>query len=134
MRKACGFTLLELMLVVIIIGVLVAMVAPRLTGRAEEARMNAAKTDIHANIATALDLYEFDVGYFPQDLKELWEKPASPPPSYRGPYLKRPIGNDPWGTPYAYTQQGSGKGYTLVSYGPNRTSGDQDDIKAEIVP
>ena len=129
-----GFTLIELMLVVVLIGILVAMVVPRLTGRAEEARVKAAEADIHSNIATSLDLYEFDVGQYPAQLKELWERPASLPPGYKGPYLKRPVENDPWGTPYMYNQEEGGKGYTLVSCGPNRLSDDQDDIRGGVTP
>ncbi|MCQ9205861.1 MAG: type II secretion system protein GspG, partial [Omnitrophica bacterium] len=65
LNKRAGFTLIELMLVVIIIGALVAMVMPRLTGRSEQARVQASKADIEANIATALKLYELDNGSFP---------------------------------------------------------------------
>lgn len=133
-QNSVGFTLIEMMLVVIIIGILAAMVAPRLTGRAEEARIQSAQADIHSNMTMALDLYEFDVGYFPSVLNELWEKPAQPLPGYKGPYLKRAIGADPWATPYAYTPLGGGKGYRLSSAGPDRQQGTEDDIKAESLP
>jgi general secretion pathway protein G len=133
-QNRLGFTLIEMMLVVIIIGILAAMVAPRLTGRAEEARIQSAQADIHSNITMALDLYEFDVGYFPAILNELWEKPAQSPAGYKGPYLKRAIGADPWATPYAYTPLGGGKGYRLSSAGPDRQQGTEDDITAESLP
>ena len=80
MRNNSGFTLIELMLVVIIIGALVAMVMPRLTGRGEQARVVAAQADIDANIATALKLYELDNGVFPsteEGLSALLTKPGS---------------------------------------------------------
>ena len=64
-RDKKGFTLVELMLVVIIIGVLVAMVAPRLAGRSEQAKIAAARADIEANLSSALDLYEIDNGTYP---------------------------------------------------------------------
>ncbi len=71
-----GFTLIEIMLVVIILGVLAAMVVPRLAGRSEEARKSIAKTDIESNIPLALDLYEVDTGSFPDNLDALREAPA----------------------------------------------------------
>ena len=89
-----GFTLIEIMLVIIIIGVLVAMVVPNLAGRGEQARRMAAKADIESNLATALDLYELDSGRFPtteQGLISLLEKPGSTPVpvNWSGPYLKK---------------------------------------------
>ena len=96
-----AFTLIELMLVVIIIGVLIAMVAPRLSGRSEQAKQAAARADIEANIATALDLYELDGGQYPttkQSLSALVVKPTSAPEpkDWRGPYLEK-IPADPCG-------------------------------------
>ena len=100
-----GFTLVELMLVVIIIGTLVAMVMPRLAGRTEQARRAAAKADIEANIGSALDLYEIDNGSYPESLNALLEKPSGAS-AWKGPYLKKkPM--DPWGNPYAYKYPGA---------------------------
>ena len=79
-EKKIGFTLIELMLVVIIIGALVAMVMPRFTGRGEQARVAAAKADIQANISTGLKLYELDNGSFPsseEGLNALLNRPSS---------------------------------------------------------
>src|SRR3989338_1129755 len=98
-----GFTLIEIMLVVIIIGVLAAMVIPNLSGRGEQARRAAAKADIEANLSAALDLYELDNGRYPtteQGLAALVQKPvAAPEPlHWKGPYLKKKrIPQDPWG-------------------------------------
>jgi len=91
MKGIKGFTLIELMLVVVIIGALVAMVMPRLTGRGEQAKVAAAKADIEANIATALKLYELDNGEFPstaEGLTALLQK-VSNAPGWKGPYLEK---------------------------------------------
>ena len=120
MRNRIGFTLIELMLVVIIIGALVAMVMPRLSGRGEQARVAAAKADVQANIATALKLYELDNGRFPsteEGLNALLSKPASAA-GWNGPYLeKKPI--DPWGKEYKYKSPGEHRpaDYDLYSLG-----------------
>lgn len=116
--KKRAFTLIELMLVVIIIGVLAAMVMPRLVGRSEQARTATAKADINANIALALDLYEMDHGKYPAGLEELLSKEG------KGPYLKKPP-KDPWGNVYKYEQLDSGKDYKLCSDGPD--AGKSDD-------
>lgn len=118
-RKA--FTLVELMLVVIIIGILVAMVMPRLAGRTNEARRAAARADIESNISSALDLYELDNGSYPESLDALMEKKG------KGPYLKkRPI--DPWGNPYVYKYPGAHGDYDLYSYGKDGVEGGGDDV------
>ncbi len=114
-----GFTLIELMLVVIIIGALVAMVMPRLTGRGEQARAVAARADIITNIATALKLYELDNGNFPSGedgLDALLNKSASAN-NWNGPYLERkPL--DPWGREYKYKSPGEHRtDYDLYSLG-----------------
>ncbi len=126
-----GFTLIELMLVVIIIGALVAMVMPRLAGRGEQARVTAARADIEANIATALKLYELDNGNFPgssEGLNALLTKPSSAN-NWNGPYLERkPI--DPWGREYKYKSPGEHRqsDYDLYSLGKDGTES-ADDVK-----
>jgi general secretion pathway protein G len=129
-----GFTLIELMLVVIIIGVLAMMVVPRFAGRTEQARRAAAKADIEVNIATALDLYELDNGNYPtteQGLEALMKKPTtSPEPvNWNGPYLRK-TPKDPWGRPYVYRSPGEHnlEDYDLFSYGPDGAES-EDDIK-----
>lgn len=123
-----GFTLVELMLVVIIIGILVAMVMPRLAGRAEQAKAAAARTDIEANIGTALDLYELDNGSYPTTSEGLAALRTKPPSAanWRGPYLKKEP-KDPWGNPYIYTSPGAhNSDYDLSSYGKNGVEGGDD--------
>jgi len=135
MKKA--FTLVELMLVVIIIGILVGMVVPRLVGRSEEARKTAAKADINGSIATALDIYEMDVGSFPEKLDELCTQPTDDKKKnrWKGPYLKKcsednPVPKDPWGQEYKYTYDKNKKMYELWSCGPDGqdNSREGDDI------
>jgi general secretion pathway protein G len=129
MRGKKAFTLIELMLVVIIIGALVAMVMPRLAGRSEQAREAAAKADVQVNIATALKLYELDNGDFPttsEGLKALLSKPSSAP-NWNGPYLeKKPI--DPWSREYQYKSPGENRpyGYDLYSLGKDGVESEDD--------
>lgn len=133
--KCKAFTLIEIMLVVIIIGILAAMVIPNMAGRGEQARVAAARADIDANLGTALDLYELDNGQYPtteQGLNALLVKPFSSPmpTNWHGPYLKKKrIPVDPWGREYKYMAPGinNTEEFDLSSYGPDGVES-QDDI------
>jgi general secretion pathway protein G len=118
------------MLVVIIIGVLVAMVVPRMSGRSEEARIAVAQADIDLNIATALKLYELDNGAFPSSEEGLNALLSAPPSAkkWKGPYLeKKPV--DPWGHDYQYRSPGTRRthDYDLYSLGRDGVES-QDDV------
>ncbi len=129
-NRSGGFTLIEILLVVVIISALAAMVVPRLTGRSEKAKEAIAKADITVNIPTALKLYELDNGKFPstdQGVKALVEKPSMPPipVNWNGPYVENRSLLDPWGREYIYRYPGThGIDYDLYSLGK---SGDDDE-------
>ncbi|HBH97785.1 MAG TPA: type II secretion system protein GspG [Candidatus Omnitrophica bacterium] len=128
-----GFTLVEIMLVVIIIGVLAGMVLPRFAGRTEQAKMARARVDVAA-IGTALDLHELDLGSYPKKLEELVlaSAPSGVDESvWHGPYLKKGLPKDPWGRDYQYECLGEPcADYKLFSIGPNGTNdgGKGDDV------
>lgn len=131
MRESRGFTLIELLIVVTILGILVAMVVPRLAGRTEQARRARAQADVEANISVALDLFELDTGKYPtseQGLAALRAQPTGEQ-DWRGPYLKRDP-QDPWGHPYRYAYPGARnpQDYDLYSVGPDGAEGTGDDI------
>ena len=126
LRRA--FTLVELMLVVTIIGILAALVIPKIAGRGEEAREKAAYADIHGGIKTALDSFEVDNGFYPKSLQDLIQQPSTAR-NWHGPYLdKLPV--DPWGNPYIYYYPGKHNttSYDLLSVGPDGKEGTDDDI------
>jgi general secretion pathway protein G len=132
--KNRGFTLLELMLVVVIIGLLAAIVAPALIGRGKEAKVQAVKAQI-ANFETALDLYKMDNDEYPsseQGLQALRALPSGDPPAnnWKGPYLKKAVPKDPWGSDYQYTAPGAVNtdNYDIISPGPDGKMGTDDDI------
>ncbi|MCX5662299.1 MAG: type II secretion system major pseudopilin GspG [Planctomycetota bacterium] len=130
-QARAGFTLVELLLVLVILAVLAAVILPRFTKRSEQSRITAATTDI-ASLDTAIDLFEVDTGRYPttqEGLRALVEQPANLP-AWKGPYLKRTLPNDPWGNAYIYRQPGQHNtdGYDLSSNGPNGQEGDTDDI------
>jgi len=126
-----GFTLVEMMLVVIIIATLAAMVIPRLAGRTEQAKVARAKADI-ASIGLALDLYELDLGKYPSSLEDLTKREVPPElgegVTWNGPYLKKGLPTDPWGRPYKYDPESkNNRDYDLWSFGPDGQQG-KDDI------
>ncbi len=130
-----GFTLIELMIVVIIIAALAAIVVPRMAGRTDQAKTAVAQADVSSNISMALKLYDLDNGHYPsseQGLSALVTKPSGAPTAtnWSGPYLENmPV--DPWGNPYQYRCPGvhNTSGYDLFSNGKDASEGTADDIK-----
>ena len=124
-----GFTLIEILIVVIIIGILASLVVPRLAGRTEEARRQAARSDIEGGIALAVDLYDADTGTYPSSVDALVRKPQDVK-GWKGPYLKKGLPKDPWGHPYVYRVPGSHNenAYDLFSVGSDGQEGTSDDI------
>ncbi|MHB8255063.1 MAG: type II secretion system major pseudopilin GspG [Acidiferrobacter sp.] len=124
--RSRGFTLIEVMVVMVIIGILAAVIVPKIMNRPNEARVVAAKNDIRS-IESALKLYRLDNGQYPtqqQGLKALVTKPSSGPaaPGWRsGGYLPR-VPVDPWGKPYQYLNPGIHGRVDVFSYGPNGQS------------
>ena len=124
-----GFTLLEIIVVVFILSLLVAIVAPRIIGRTDEARVTGAKIQIR-NFETALKLFKLDNGFYPdtqQGLDALIEKPATGriPQKYKeGGYLEqKKIPPDPWGNPYIYVSPGLQGDFDIISYGGDGKEG-----------
>lgn len=124
-----GFTLIELLVVIVILGILASLAAPRLAGRTESARIEAARADVEGGIALALDLFEVDFERYPASLEELVKRPSESS-SWKGPYLKKGIPKDPWGNPYLYRFPGNQnrEAYDLYSLGPDKREGTGDEI------
>ncbi|MEQ5833631.1 type II secretion system major pseudopilin GspG [Marinobacter mangrovi] len=131
LNRNAGFTLIEIMVVMVILGLLVAIVAPNILGRSDQARVTVAQTQM-SNIANALDLYRLDNGSYPstqQGLQALVSKPSgSPEPKNWNPdgYLKN-VPQDPWDNDYQYISPGVNGPYDLFSYGSDGREGGEGD-------
>ena len=129
--KRGGFTLLELLIVIIIIGLLGALLYPKLTGRVGEARQATTKQQIEG-FSNALEMYKLDTTKYPtqeQGLEALVIQPQGIT-SWKGSYLKKKfIPKDPWGNNYVYTYPGEHGDYDIVSYGADGNSGGDGEDK-----
>ncbi|MFN3740421.1 MAG: type II secretion system major pseudopilin GspG [Thermodesulfovibrionales bacterium] len=128
-HRVRGFTLIEVLVVIFILSILAAIVAPKIIGRTDDARIAEAKLQIK-NFETALKLFKLDNGFYPsteQGLEALITKPSTGriPPNYReGGYLEqKKIPLDPWGNPYVYLCPGIQGDYDIISYGADGKEG-----------
>jgi general secretion pathway protein G len=121
-----GFTLVEMLVVITIIGLIMALVGPRVLNYLSESKVKAAKIQIES-FSSALDLYYLDNGRYPtssEGLPALVQRPANAS-SWNGPYLKTgAVPADPWGRPYVYRSPADHAPYEIASYGSNGQSGD----------
>lgn len=132
-RAEQGFTLLEVLIVVIILGLLAALVTPKLFGTLGKAKSQVAKTQIEL-VAGALDRYRLDVGNYPataDGLAALIERPAGAV-GWAGPYLKKGVPKDPWDNDYQYASPGQHGDYDLYSLGRDKAEGGEDE-DADVV-
>lgn len=122
-----GLTLIELTIVIVILGILAAFIAPRIMDAPQKAKVSKAGLEIN-NLSTALQLYATEVGEYPttdQGLNALWRSPTPTPLNWNGPYLQKQLTNDPWGNPYIYRNPGTQYGYDfdLLSWGRDGKQG-----------
>ena len=123
-QREKGFTFFEILVVVTIIGLLAALVAPRLWKKISGGKQVAAKAQIEL-FGTALDAFRLDMGRYPtseEGLKGLREKPSAAE-NWQGPYLPKEIPVDPWRTPYVYRSPGEHGDYDIISYGADKVEG-----------
>ncbi|MFT5692042.1 MAG: general secretion pathway protein G [Oceanicoccus sp.] len=130
-KRSYGFTLIEIMIVIVIISVLIGLVAPNILGRVDEARVTAAQADINT-LEQALEMYKLDNYRYPttdQGLQALVSKPdGSPEPKKWNPsgYLKKGVPSDPWGGEYQYLSPGSAGPYDIFSLGADGQEGGEN--------
>ena len=128
-KKEMGFSLIELLIVMVIMGLLAALVGPRMFGKVGKSKQNAARAQM-ALFETALDTYRLDVGKYPsteQGLQSLRTKPSDEE-KWDGPYLPKAVPKDPWGNPYLYRLTDNGE-VEIISLGAEGTEGGEGEDK-----
>lgn len=118
-----GFTLVELLIVMVILGLLASLVAPKMFGKIGASKQGTAKAQMEL-LSTSLDMYRLDLGVYPSDLSKLR---ASDDANWQGPYLPKDLPNDPWGNAYYYKFPGENGEFDLLSYGSDGVQGGSDE-------
>ncbi len=125
-----GFTLIEILIVMVILGLLAALVGPKMFGKVGKSKQKAAKAQISL-LETSLDTFRLDMGRYPtsdEGLEALRTKPADSK-KWDGPYIPKKVPLDPWGNPYEYQCPGEHGEYDLTSFGADGTAGGEDENK-----
>ena len=132
--RSTGFTLIELMVVLVILGLLAGLVGPRLFGRVDSSKVQAAETQIKM-LRGALQTYRLDIGTYPstaQGLAALMAAPSNVAAYWNGPYLEDDLPLDPWRTPYRYEQPANtSQGFALYSFGADAKPGGEG-VNADV--
>ncbi len=128
-RKESGFTIIELLIVVVIIGLLMSLVAPTMFSKVDSTKIKTAKAQM-LMIETSLDTYRLDMGDYPKNLDNLR---VSAEQGWDGPYLPKNVPADPWGNTYQYQSPGpDGESFLLMSFGKDGQPGGEDDA-ADVI-
>ena len=125
-----GFTLIEILIVMVILGLLAALVGPKMFGKVGKSRQKTAKVQISL-FETSLDTFRLDMGRYPtteEGLEVLREKPSNSD-KWDGPYIPKRIPQDPWQNPYEYNSPGEEGDYEIISYGADGKSGGEKENK-----
>lgn len=133
-RSESGFTLIELMIVIIIIGLIAGIVTPNVIKRLDKAKQSTAQAQIES-LSQALDAFRLDMGRYPtsqEGLQALREKPTTNAEKWDGPYIKKELPADPWGAQYQYKAPGAHGDFDIISYGGDGKEGG-DNLDQDIV-
>lgn len=129
-----GFTLIELVVVILILAILAALIVPRVVGRTDDAKRSKAASDI-STLRGQVQIYKTDVGTFPESLLDLRTRPSEGADGWRGPYLDKELPTDPYGNEYDYQVSSDGEEFTIICYGSDGAPGGEgnaQDIGEEI--
>ena len=125
-RKQSGFTMIELLIVVVILGLLMSLVAPTMFSKVDSTKIKTARVQMQM-LETSLATYWLDMGEYPTKLDDLFSSSLA---GWDGPYLPKAVPNDPWSNPYSYQSPGpDGEPFILMSFGKDGRPGGEDDAE-----